>query len=301
MLLVTYNNFNTTKECLESIMATNYPYYNVIIIDNGFTNITEYNCLKSSLDCNIHILNQSKITLNKNIYYYNSENNIGYGAGINKAAEFTKDNQPDFFFILNNDTIIPKSFFDDFLSSLPKLDKLDKALYSPVIKNSDNDNIWYAGGKINLARCMGTHHTNIPQQNYYETNFISGCCIICTPDIYFKLKGFDENFFLYYEDVDLSIRAKHNNIKIILLSKLFIYHKIGVSTGGDNTTITSYFSSRNRIYLMRKHFNSCTLNRFYCFFIINRIVKIVIAIFTGNFKNIKYIILGIIRGLRIEI
>ena len=60
-LLVTYNNFNTTKECLESIMATNYPYYNVIIIDNGFTNITEYNCFKSSLDCNIHILNQSKI------------------------------------------------------------------------------------------------------------------------------------------------------------------------------------------------------------------------------------------------
>ena len=102
--------------------------------------------MKSSLDWNIHILNQSKITLNKNIYYYNSENNIGYGAGINKAAEFTKDNQPDFFFILNNDTIIPESFFDDFLSSLPKLDKLDKALYSPVIKNSDNDNIWYAGG-----------------------------------------------------------------------------------------------------------------------------------------------------------
>ena len=113
---------------------------------------------------------------------------------------------------------------------------------------------------------MGVHHKKISNKSYCETDFITGCCIICKPDTYQQLGGFDEKYFLYYEDVDLSLQAKKKKIKIFILSNLNIHHSIGVSTGGDNSQLTSYLSSRNRLYLMRKHFSSFVLYRFFCFF-----------------------------------
>ena len=72
---------------------------------------------------------------------------------------------------------------------------------------------------------MGVHHNKISNKNYYETDFITGCCIICKPDTYQQLGGFDEKYFLYYEDVDLSLQAKKEN-KNFYLSNLSIHHSI---------------------------------------------------------------------------
>ena len=302
ILIVTYNNFSITKECIKSILSTNYTDLNIIIIDNGFTNLSEISNFEKEFNLSLNFINnQNHFSFNKNIYFFISDTNIGYGAAINKATDFAVKCNPEYFVILNNDTKVPKDFFLSISRYLSEVKLLENSLLSPIIKKTDDDTIWYAGGEINLVRCMGVHHNKISNKSYYETDFITGCCIICKPDTYQQLGGFDEKDFLYYEDVDLSLQAKKKKIKIFILSNLNIHHSIGVSTGGDNSQLTSYLSSRNRLYLMRKHFSSFVLKRFYCFFFINRLVKIVIGLFTGNLKNIKFIILGIIEGLKIEI
>tara|TARA_B100000003_G_C10875004_1_gene348724 strand:- start:231 stop:1151 length:921 start_codon:yes stop_codon:yes gene_type:complete len=302
VLTVIYNNFDVTKDLVESIFSTNYPYLNIVIIDNSISQFNGIKKFEKKFKLNIiNKVNQKKLKYNRNIYYFRSEKNIGYGAAINKATDLVVKCNPEYLVILNNDTKVPKDFFLNISSYLSEVKPLENSLLSPIIKKTDDDSIWYAGGEINLVRCMGVHHNKISNKSYYETDFITGCCIICKPDTYQQLGGFDEKYFLYYEDVDLSLQAKKKKIKIFILSNLSIHHSIGVSTGGDNSQLTLYFSSRNRIYLMRKNFSSFVLYRFLCFFLINRIVKIIISFLTGNLKNIKFIILGIIRGLRIEI
>ena len=124
---------------------------------------------------------------------------------------------------------------------------------------------------------MGVQFIDITENKIIETDFISGCCIICKPSGFNKLSGFDEQFFLYYEDVDFCIRAKKKGYNLFVMPDLHIYHRVGSSTGGDNSKLVAFYSSRNRIYLMRKHFSGLILIRFYLFFIINRSSKILSA------------------------
>ena len=203
--------------------------------------------------------------------------------------------------ILNNDTILSKTFFYDLQNSINDNLKNNLTIFSPLIKTWPGKNIWYSGGRINIIKSMGEHYINRPDKKIINTDFISGCCMICKPSSFYKLSGFDEKFFLYYEDVDLSIRAKIKGYELYVIPELIIYHKVGSSTGGDKSEIVAFYSSRNRIYLMRKHYGGFILYRFYCFFLLNRIFKITTAIFLGNYSIAKYLIKGIRKGFTVEI
>ena len=126
--------------------------------------------------------------------------NIGYGRAINFAA---KKVNTKYFFVMNPDTTI----------------------YSQTLKNLIN-----AAEKIKLFGMMSPEHiskkrSNLIKNNTIEKNTLTGGAMLFNTKIFKKIKGFDENIFLYYEDNDYFTKCNKLNLKLYLIKNSFHYHK----------------------------------------------------------------------------
>ena len=82
--------------------------------------------------------------------------------------------------------------------------------------------------------------------------------MIVHKDIFFRLDGFDQQFFMYSEDVDFCLRAKEQGIKCKFLSSPIIFHKISLSTGGNYSTKKVLMKIKSSYLLYRKYYPMLT-------------------------------------------
>ena len=85
-----------------------------------------------------------------------------------------------------------------------------------------------------------------------ETGWISGGAMLVRRDIFEKMGGFDENFFMYFEDVDLCLRVKKQGTLVAVNPKARIFHESGKSFSSEREKKAHYYTSQD--YYMRKHF-----------------------------------------------
>jgi GT2 family glycosyltransferase len=80
-----------------------------------------------------------------------------------------------------------------------------------------------------------------------QTDFASGCCEMIKREVLEKVGVFDERYFLYYEDNDLSQRAKKQGFKVFYQPKAILWHLNAGSTGGSGSILQDYYITRNRL------------------------------------------------------
>jgi GT2 family glycosyltransferase len=303
IILVHFHHIDITWECVESLIRMTFRQFNIIIIDNG-ANKSDREILGSHCrhhDLHFQVLENelSNVQYGKTIYWYTASENLGYAGGMNLGAELAGNGNPDYLLFLNNDTLVPERFLDDFLAGIkPVADSVDFGIAGCLIRSWPDNRVWYAGGRFNPIRCMGEHFEMMPDFNKVtETGFLTGCCMICRPDVYKQLNGMDEDYFLYLEDVDLCYRAKKEGYKLFFVPSAELFHQVGSSTGGDEKPLSVYYSSRNRILLMRKHFKGYILNRFFVFFFLSRLLKLCKWSLSGKLDLVASLWKGIRDGL----
>jgi N-acetylglucosaminyl-diphospho-decaprenol L-rhamnosyltransferase len=86
-----------------------------------------------------------------------------------------------------------------------------------------------------------------------EVEMVSGGCMLIRRDVFSNLGGFDERFFMYYEDADLCLRARRAQHKIWYLPDIPVSHHVAISTEGDRGKFFQYIYSSKRAFY-RKHF-----------------------------------------------
>ncbi len=95
---------------------------------------------------------------------------------------------------------------------------------------------------------------NIPQEkNIIETDWVSGCALMIRKNLFKEIGGWDENYFLYYEDVDLCKRVKNKGHKIAVNLKTEITHLGGESFNEHKVQKKHYYTSQD--YYFKKHHN----------------------------------------------
>ena len=139
ILILNWNGKNILNDCLESILSSTYKNYSITVIDNGSTD--------KSID------NIDKISNKINII--KTGKNLGYSKGYNFAFNKLKNHDDDYYFLLNNDTVINKDTLESLYLSLKHFGPNN--IYSPKIINSNDNLIWYAGGKINSLTNLSYH------------------------------------------------------------------------------------------------------------------------------------------------
>ena len=254
---INYKSDKETKELLESLLLIDQKSFdlNVVVIDNY-----------PKKPIRLHAKKYKKLRLK---VIYNSQN-LGFSEGNNKGMEFALKNGADYILIINNDTLVDKNFLTELISIFET--KTNVGIAAPLIyfekgyefkkKEYKEDElgkvIWYAGGEIDwdnvLAKHKGVDEVDIGQYSQIsETEFASGCAFLISSEVLKKLGMFDEKYFLYYEDSDLSIRAKRQGYKIYFSPKSFIWHKNASSAGGSGSELQDYYITRNRLLFALKY------------------------------------------------
>ena len=198
--------------------------------------------------------------------------NIGYGRAINFAA---KKVNTKYFFVMNPDTTI----------------------YKQTLKNLIN-----AAEKIKLFGMMSPEHiskkrSNLIKNNTIEKNTLTGGAMLFNTKIFKKIKGFDENIFLYYEDNDYFTKCNKLNLKLYLIKNSFHYHKKKDSSSATFKNIEEKYHAKliagwhgqwSKFYYIKKYHGffysivKCLPN------LIVNIVQFLINLII-NYKKAKYI------------
>lgn len=251
IVLLNFNGEKDTIECLKSIkkLETDGFALLTIVVDNGSEK-------KFRVQSSEFRVGELKIIHN--------DKNLGFSGGNNVGIRYALKKNADYILILNNDTVVDKSLVLELL----KLAQSDESIGIVVPKiyfakgfefHKDRYNeseqgrvIWYAGGIMDWKNVIGVHRgvDEVDRGQYekvIETDFASGCCMFIKRGVFERIGFFDEKYFLYYEDNDLSQRAKREGFKIIYSPKAVLWHKNAGSAGGSGSSLQDYYITRNRL------------------------------------------------------
>lgn len=247
---VDYNTEKYTKsflKSLEKIEKDNFQLQ-VIIVDNGSNT-------KFQLDV------QEKRDY---ITIIRSDENTGFAGGFNIGIREGLRVNADYILVLNNDTKVYSDMLKNLLKILerereigvtvPKIyfakgHEYHKSRYTP---GELGKVIWYAGGFMDWKNIQSVHRgvDEVDRGQYDKiesTEFATGCCILFKREVLEKVGLFDERYFLYYEDADLSERIKKAGFKIFYVSTAVLIHFNASSSGGPGNKLHDYFLTRNQM------------------------------------------------------
>jgi hypothetical protein len=183
-----------------------------------------------------------------------SPQNIGFGRGVNLGAAAAKG---EYLFFLNPDAELV------FSALRPALQKFEAdarlaILGAKIIDAKNNIQEWSAGEKITPWRIVKNNLGFDPNKIFreqidpLEVDWVSGGALLIRKDIFQKLGGFDEKFFLYWEDVDLCRRARKLGLKILYFPSVTARHLGGRSFENKAEQKKHYYRSQD--YYFEKHF-----------------------------------------------
>lgn len=206
IIILNYNRKERLKKCLDSIFQISYPNFEVVIVDNN-SNDGSFEMAKTGY---------SRAVLIKN------EKNIGYSSGNNVGIRYALERMTDYILLLNNDTEVKPTFLSRLVGVAENNPQI--GILSPLIFDGYSGKVWFSGGKIDWIKMKAINLSEIRAEDNFDTDFISGCAMLVRKEVFGKAGLFDEDFFLYWEDVDFSLRAKRSGFKIGVAASSWINH-----------------------------------------------------------------------------
>lgn len=240
MIVLGWNGYDNTQECIESILNQQFVETNIFLVDNGS---------KREPLGNLAILYPK-------INYIYSEENVGFGAGTNLGFRKALTTDCDYFLIINNDVRADSLMLHELLT--PFIDR-EVGLSAPVIYYYDSpDQIWSSGGYINqlLLMPLDSHNRKKAVSSPTERTFLSGCCYMIKRDLLEQVGLFDERFFLYFEDLDFCRRVNKSKWKMMVIPTARLFHKISQSSGGQFSDNERFHYARSSGIYYKKHINA---------------------------------------------
>lgn len=257
-MIVTYNSGDTVLNCIRSIYENIKDInYEVLVIDNLSTDGTPLKIIEE--------FPKVKMLINEENLGFGKANNIGF-----------KNASGEYILVLNPDTRVIEKSIENMIKFMGM--NKDVGILTCKLLNFD-DSIQYSARRfISLFQTI-FYRTPIkkimPQSqvnklnNYYlmkdwdhnsnkEIDWAIGACLLLPKKIIDTLEGFDDRFFMYYEDVDLCLRTKREGYKIFYLADVNISHEhIQASTKNVNKLSIIHFKSMIKFY---KKYNSLIFN-----------------------------------------
>lgn len=257
VIILNWNRPDDTIECLKSIEKIKASTFKLhaVVVDNASTD-----------DSIKQIQNyRSKLKIIKN------KENLGFAGGNNIGINYALKNNADYVVVLNNDTLVDTNLISQLLKTAQSQKFIGavcpKIYFAPGFefhtdryKKSDLGKvIWAVGGSIDWKNVYGTNRgvDEVDTGQFElacEVDFAPGTCVLYSAQALKKTGLFDEQYFLYLEDTDLSIRLTRKGFKIMYTPHAIIWHKVAQSSG-IGSDLNDYFITRNRLLFGFKYAN----------------------------------------------
>lgn len=288
IIILNHNNWQDTIECCESILKSDYLNFKIIIVDNSDDYVSIDNIKKWAKGEINHVFNSKKtddldytlypkpinflylneqeienisykVDLKTKLILIKSEKNKGFSAGNNLGILYgLKHDDFDYIWILNNDTIIKKDSLRLLIENYEKKKKEKIGILGTIQLYYDNpDIIQAAAGRFSKFKgAFLNYGQNEKKDNFKLKKFeyVYGASFMLSKEFIKKVGLLNEDYFMYYEEIDLAERAKIYGYKIDVAENVYIYHKFAQTTSKMESEFRQYYLHRNKILFYKKFY-----------------------------------------------
>ena len=282
MINILIVNWNNGKECLnaiECILNSNYLKIRIILIDNNSNSndlfyLEQCKKLSNKKNINLHLI------LNKENLGYSGANNIGF-------KYITSNNFNGDLLILNPDVEIQYNTLYEMKNALSFQNVGGVMIRTYASSGTHIYDSFHLNGMNQVW--LKTHQNTI-----IETDYLAGSCFLLNKNLFDKLYLFDENYFLYWEEVDLSLRIKSLGYKIVSTTYSFVKRN-------DNEIrrkINSFFYLTRNSFIIIKKFNNFKILDLLIYLFRLFVISIKFSIIDRNILYLFNYFKGLISGIK---
>jgi len=270
IILLNWNGWKDTIECMESLLASTWQGFSIIVIDNDsdddskgqikswsknretFQQVKQADLTADKVDVN---LNSCRITL------IESSENLGFAKACNVGIRYAQKLGFQQVMLLNNDTTIKPDCLE--LLSNFSCNNPEFPVLTPLINYYDSpEHVWCFGGKLTFTGRRvfnyGNKQASKIKSEFKQVSFVSGCALWVEIRIFEKYGLLTEKFFFGQEDYHFSELMKRNKVKMAAISEAVVYHKVGSSN-------KKTFNSQDRIaYMFIGYLNRLIDKKYFC-------------------------------------
>jgi len=233
IIIVNYNGKVYLDRCLDSLKwTTHYSGLEVLVIDNN------------SDDDSVNLVREKY----PDVKVLELRENVGFARANNLAA---KEAKGDLYVFLNNDTIVTKSWLSELVKAVTENEKEVAIAQSLLLLGQDGE-IDSSGDFIDkFGRAYSSKLSNVPDGR--EILSARAASMVIRKEVFWKLGGFEEDFFASFEDVHLGWKAWIAGYKVILASNSVVYHFAGQTVKNLKTEL-NFHSMKNQVCIILLNF-----------------------------------------------
>jgi GT2 family glycosyltransferase len=235
IIIPNYNGISFLRECLDSIKNQNI-LNEIIIIDNA------------SHDESVLFITQNY----PEIILIQNKENLGFSKAVNQGIEASSE---EYLFLLNNDVELEEDCIKNLIKCIDENENIF-AVSSKMIQYHDRNKIDDAGDEYTILGWTKKVGYGNPQEKYNKNRETFSACAgaaIYRKSILDEIGYFDENFFAYLEDIDLSYRARIHGYLIKYCPEAIVYHIGSGTTGSRYNEFKIKLAARNNFYVPYKN------------------------------------------------
>lgn len=298
IVLVNWNNYEDTTNCLESIQNLDYEPIDIILVDNNSTD-----------DSGVRLKAE-----NPDIETILHDENGGFGAGNNVAINRAIEDDTDYVWVLNNDVLIPEESAE-VLSNLVDIMESQEGvgiLTPTVMQYPRTDEVWFERGYIDERSANAGHSSDrkrfvdlrlglgpeaSDESHIIWNEYVPFCSALIRAEVFDEVGLFPEDYFMYYGDVDYCIRVRDAGYKIGTVQACNVYHRVSSSSTTSRSPLHYYYLARNRQLLVRKHRSkfSWAFPLLYLWWVS---LNIIYCILQRDEEGLHALLMGAIDGIR---
>lgn len=214
--ILNYNGIRYLRDCLDSVLATDYNDFDVIVIDNASTD--------GSVEFVKKNYPQVKLVENKK--------NYGFASALNKNSDALRS---EYIAFLNNDVVVESNWLGILVDYMEK-SRMVAAANPKILFLQDRKEVNSAGGNCDIYGVGWNRGNGEIDSGQYdrveEVFYANGAALVIRKDAWLDVGRFDEDYFLYGEDLDWCWRARLKGYKILYSPEAKIYHR-WMGSGGS--------------------------------------------------------------------
>lgn len=261
VILLNYNQWEMTAECVESVLKSDYPDFRVLLIDNGSHSPDDYEKLRkfSSERCDLIRI----------------EKNRGYVGGMNYGMKLASEGEFDFFLVMNNDAVIAPDSISRMVECSGRYEH--RCIVTGKVYHYDRpDVIQHIGYEFTDRRNLRMKRlaVDVEDKGQWDTeremDMIDDIFWLLPAALYKIIGGYSTSFWFSAEQADLALRAVKAGYKLIYTPDARLWHKGSLSIGGrDNNPAHAYYDLQGALVFRFLHLGRFRFFLFYSGVIFN--------------------------------